>query len=51
MLALCDLYYALLHRVVALLDSGAGDLTKSSGSAGIATYISIFAALAFVYCF
>jgi len=39
-------------RVVALLDSGAaGDLTMSSGSARIATYISIFAALALVYCF
>jgi len=38
-------------RVVALLDSGVGDLTMSSGSAGIATYMSIFSALALVYCF
>jgi len=37
-------------RVVALLESGAaGDLTMSSGSARIATYISILSALVLVY--
>lgn len=38
-------------RVIALLDSGAGDMTLNSGLAGSATYFSIFAALALVYCF
>ena len=44
-------YSAVPHRVVALLDSGAGDMTSNSGLAGTATYFSIFAALALVYCF
>jgi len=38
-------------RVVALLDSGAGDRTLNSGSAGSATYFSIIGALALVLCF
>ena len=44
-------YSAVPHRVVALLDSGAGDMTLNSGLAGSATYFSIFAALALVYSF
>ena len=44
-------YSAVPHRVIALLDSGAGDMTLNSGLVESATYFSIFAALALVYCF
>ena len=44
-------YSAVHNRVVALLDSGAGDRTLNSGSAGSATYFSIIGALALVHCF
>jgi len=38
-------------RVVAVLENGSGDATMNSGSAGTATFISIFSALTLVYCF
>ena len=44
-------YSAVPHRVIALLDSGAGDMTLNSGPAGSATYFSIIGALALVHCF
>ena len=44
-------YYAVFRRVVAVLENGSGDATMNSGSAGIATYISIFSALTLVFCF
>ena len=44
-------YYAVFRRVVAVLENGSGDATMNSGSAGTATFISIFSALTLVYCF